>query len=141
MLKPTFEISAVWVDHRLQIMNGKKGIQNGRLLPKEELAMIWQPVIMLNDINQYNRSKAYIFYSLEISTDISKILFRDVSSPQEVFVSLQSSAKPLPVDTSELTNNAIYMGKDTIFNLKTTIRFNLMCMVVGASIILCTCTV
>ena len=59
MLKPTFEISVEWVDHRLQIINGKKG--NRRLVNKKDLEMIWLPAIMLNDINQNNR---YFFFIL-----------------------------------------------------------------------------
>ena len=61
MLKPKFEISIKWVDQRLRFQHLQKGLQKRRLLPKEELIKIWQPVIMLDDINQNNRSEDFEF--------------------------------------------------------------------------------
>ena len=55
--KPKFEISVEWVDHRLKFQHLKKGLEHRKLIPEDELEQIWKPVIILDDINQYNRSK------------------------------------------------------------------------------------
>ena len=53
LFKPTFEISVKWKDQRLKFQHMKKGLQ--RLLPNEELDKIWNPILMLDDINQNYR--------------------------------------------------------------------------------------
>ena len=56
MFKPKFEISVKWLDQRLKFQHLKKGLQNRKLLPKDELEQIWNPFIILDDNNQNNRS-------------------------------------------------------------------------------------
>ena len=81
------------------------------------------------------RSGSRLLYMMPLTNTIGKkiefqnskmsphiLLFSDVFRPEEVFASLQSSAKHLPVDEVEMLNFAIYPGNETILNLRTTKR-------------------
>ena len=53
VFKPKFEISIQWTDHRLNFKHVKNGSET--LLSEDEVDKIWNPKIMLDDINQFNR--------------------------------------------------------------------------------------
>ena len=51
--KPKFQISIEWKDQGLKFQHLKKGYE--RLLSHEETSQIWNPNILLDDLNQINR--------------------------------------------------------------------------------------
>ena len=53
LFRPSFEITFQWQDFRLRFQNLKKNKLN--VLKPFELEQIWEPILLLDDVNQFNR--------------------------------------------------------------------------------------
>ena len=53
IFRPTFELTFEWKDHRLRFQN--LDVNNFKVLKEFEVQQIWKPIILLDDINQFNR--------------------------------------------------------------------------------------
>ena len=53
IFRPSFEITFQWQDYRLRFQNVDSQKQN--MLKSFEVAQIWEPILLLKDVNQFNR--------------------------------------------------------------------------------------
>ena len=53
IFRPSFEITFQWQDYRLRFQNVDSQKQN--MLKSFEVAQIWEPILLLEDVNQFNR--------------------------------------------------------------------------------------
>ena len=53
IFRPSFEIIFQWQDYRLKFQNLNSKIHN--MLQSFEVAKIWEPTLLLEDVNQFNR--------------------------------------------------------------------------------------
>jgi len=95
IFRPSFEITFQWQDYRLRFQNVDSQKQN--MLKSFEVAQIWEPILLLEDVNQFNR---------------------DILSDKKVSVSVLNNAQPIHADTSFLYNSYIYYGNSTILRAK-----------------------
>ena len=58
LFRPSFEITFQWQDYRLRFQNLNN--KNLNMLKPFEIEQIWEPILLLNDVNQFNR---FVFYS------------------------------------------------------------------------------
>ena len=58
LFRPSFEITFQWQDYRLRFQNLNN--KNLNMLKPFEIEKIWEPILLLNDVNQFNR---FVFYS------------------------------------------------------------------------------
>jgi hypothetical protein len=53
IFRPSCEITFQWQDYRLRFQNVDSQKQN--MLKSFEVAQIWEPILLLEDVNQFNR--------------------------------------------------------------------------------------
>ena len=54
IFRPSFEVIFQWQDHRLRFQNLHNSKQINMLKPFE-VEQIWEPILLLEDVNQFNR--------------------------------------------------------------------------------------
>ena len=53
LFRPSFEIMFQWQDYRLRFQNLNN--KNLNILKPFEIEQIWEPILLLEDVNQFNR--------------------------------------------------------------------------------------
>ena len=59
LFRPSFEIVLQWQDYRLRFQNLDRTKLN--ILKPFEVEQIWEPILLLSDVNQFNR---FVFFRL-----------------------------------------------------------------------------
>ena len=59
LFRPSFEIVLKWQDYRLRFQNLDRTKLN--ILKPFEVEQIWEPILLLSDVNQFNR---FVFFRL-----------------------------------------------------------------------------
>ena len=118
LFRPRFEIIFQWQDYRVRFQNLNSKKIN--ILKPFEVEQIWEPILILDDVNQFNRFVPVFLQILHFIklTTYNFLHIRDISNEKKVSASVMKDALHVHSDNSFLHNSYIYYGNSTFLRAK-----------------------